>query len=509
MNNDAAFRAYKPLRNFLVKLKFRSSLYALWAYGNHLQFASRFPKDIQVPSDFLDRQHNEKRTLIGEWELEVLARELIINRKISNSFSYDLRDDSSMINAVNKLKEYENELIKIYIPEGTGEISPEVVMSEIFRIKHRQFPWQAYPLNSEFLTRYYKIYSDPSVAEIVERIIGMNIKTFFRIGIFFSSIGINHFAINFNDDVFNKLTFRSQDLELFVSKYAIELEELREQLKNRSINEDFVYQFHAMRQHPIIKMDGDYICVFPTLLYWRFATGLYYDLINDEESKFPQAFGNSFQKYIGEVSEGYKGKTLAITGEASYGGKHERKDTIDWRITDSGATLFVECKTRRLNLKTLKLFDSTARDLTIENLIEMLTQIYKSLKDFLDGKYSDNYPIRESVYPILVKLEDWMITSSSMFEQVYEQLLIRLEKEGISVEYVEKYPFTITDASGFEKLVAVVALKGIENVMREKVLKPTMGYDLGVYLDTNFHDDVIGKEKLFQKENDEIFKLLL
>jgi hypothetical protein len=501
---DGAYSIYKPLRNQIRKLDRRKSLYALWAYGNHLQFSSPFPSDVEFPPEFEGLKEAQKRALIPEWDLEVLARELIVEG--SNFSDYSLMSLSKMSGTENKLKDVENSFASLFIEEGNNEM----VLREFFRIKHRQFPWLARPLNPSFITRYYKIYKDNEMASIVQSVTGLDVKTHFRLGVFFCAISINHFAIKIEDSMFEKVTFTKDQLQMFLDRYSLDISILKEHLKDeKHIDETYLYRFHNLRKYPIIRDGDEYICPFPTLLYWRFISGLYYDLI-DSKAWDKKAFGSSYEKYIGSVIKArLSEKSVSIISEEKYGGKKKRKDTVDWRVQDSQSLLFIECKTRRILAEAKEvLFNDDLLDMITEQVSEMLLQIYKTLHDYLEGRYPQerDYSIK-AIYPILVTLEDWMVTSSHLSDRIREKLVTKLNSNSLPAEYITEYPYTITDTHGFELLMIVLAKHGIADVMSGKVLGEAQGYDLSLYIKDNWSDSFKAIDQIFQSDTSEVLSI--
>jgi hypothetical protein len=159
MFDEIPYQSYKPLRNYIRQLSLRESLYVIWAYVNYLQFHQAFPKDIEVSEQFLQAQHHYERH-VYEWELETIAREIIINGENIQYGSKTLRYWNNFSSLINKLKDLEN------IISGHYYNSSNVVF-EMFRIAHRQFPWQGVP-SPQSIMRNYKIFTDPEVDKIIK-----------------------------------------------------------------------------------------------------------------------------------------------------------------------------------------------------------------------------------------------------------------------------------------------------------------------------------------------------
>jgi hypothetical protein len=120
--------------------------------------------------------------------------------------------------------------------------------------------------------------------------------------------------------------------------------ELRPVLKSaQRYDASYMYAFNPLREFPLIRMKfrGSHaiICPLPTLLFWRFTGGLYYELVGD--TRFSQALGSSFQAYVGDVIRTACPQGIKLAGEQSYGAKKERKDSVDWIVHDADAAIFL------------------------------------------------------------------------------------------------------------------------------------------------------------------------
>jgi len=89
------------------------------------------------------------------------------------------------------------------------------------------------------------------------------------------------------------------------------------------------------------------VCPIPTLLFWRFISGVYYEIYNQQG--FENAFGNAFQWYVGQVIErGTRRERTRLHPECPYRIGNDLKRTVDWIVEQDGAAIFVEAKTKRM-----------------------------------------------------------------------------------------------------------------------------------------------------------------
>jgi hypothetical protein len=291
------FREYKPIRNKIALLSVEDALAVIWAYCQHLQVDNfRFPKEVEVADSYLKADFPQK--WISEWELELLAKEVIINASAVASKSRTLRTWKTLSELINSLKGLEN---RIYGAVG----SPQDVLVELIRIAHRQFIWQGNSPNSASIIRYFKIFNRPGIDAICEQKIGLNIWQIYMCGV--ASMGF------FLDRPAIVIPFRSEikalPVEFFDKFFAFTskpLAQLKAQLKSEQrYDADFAYAYNSLRTCPLVRMSyqgaDSYVCPLMTLLYWKFTGGLYYEFIGVQE--FGNEFGDGFQNYVGEVVE--------------------------------------------------------------------------------------------------------------------------------------------------------------------------------------------------------------
>ncbi len=258
------FQEYKPLRNKIRKLARDDALGVIWAYCQYLQIDDfRFPKEIEIQKRFFE--HDVPRAIIAEWELELLAKEVILNGNLVSK-NYTLRKWDVIAEIVNGLKDLEG---RIYKEFG----SQEKVLVELIRIAHREFIWQSNPPNAATTIRYFKILNRPIIDEICMERIGLNIWQTFMCGIAYMGHFLERPAI--------KETFRSEIkalpvevLQKFLTFTARPISELKSKLKTeQQYNENFAYAYNSLRAYPLINMfyqgEQSIVCPLLTLLFWR------------------------------------------------------------------------------------------------------------------------------------------------------------------------------------------------------------------------------------------------
>jgi hypothetical protein len=285
----------------------------------------QFPKEIEVANSYL--QLDVPQRCISEWELELLAKEVILNGSAGALKGRTLRAWKTLSELVNSLKELEN---RIYGKFG----SPQTVLVEVIRIAHRQFIWQANRPNSASIIRYFKIFNRPAIDKICCEQIGLTVWQTYMCGIACMGFFLNHPAIT----IPFKSEIKTLTIDLFEKFFAFTskpIRELKSQLKGeQQYNANFAYAYSSLRAFPLVKMSykgaDALVCPLMTLLYWRFTGGLYYEFIGVPE--FANEFGDGFQNYVGEVLERACPDPMQRLSEHEYAVGKAKKRSVDWII---------------------------------------------------------------------------------------------------------------------------------------------------------------------------------
>jgi hypothetical protein len=122
-----SYQLYKPLRNHLRGYSLLESLGVIRAYAQYLQFGQPFPTDVEVNKEFLLASRADKG--VFEWELELLARELILNAP--DQGKTDLRPWKEFSAAVNRLKALEND---IAADPAYRDLYKDNILLELYRL---------------------------------------------------------------------------------------------------------------------------------------------------------------------------------------------------------------------------------------------------------------------------------------------------------------------------------------------------------------------------------------
>ncbi len=487
---------YKPLRNNLRRLELFDSLYVIWAYAQHLQFGNPFPDNIQVWNKFVNNATEMPReTYLSPWDLETLTRELILHAPIGNNLSdKSLRKWDNLANTKNKFRELENQI-------GAEFVNKDNILMEMFRIAHRQFLWQIHP-SQIYMYRYYRIFGSEEMGKIVENKLGVTTYKLHLVGTallgHFLGSNILRYPIRVEIPSVN-----ADMLKEVIALSSSELENIREKLQGEStLDEKFSYANYALRAHPLIKtkIQGQdvLICPLPTLLYWRYTSGLYYELYN--ENGFDNAFGGSFQNYVGEVLRKANPNQQVIP---SMKFDKTSKETIDWILSEDESALFIECKMKRLPVPVkMELNNTGPLDGQLDTITNIILQVYKTIKDYKENKYP-NFPYQKDrvIFPLILTLEDWYWFPDVIEAKLNTMLEDKFKASGIPIEWLDEIPYSLCSINEFENMAQIINKVGIKNFMDKKLTnKEKRRWHFGPFMVKEFPKEYSAKKFLFEKE---------
>jgi hypothetical protein len=266
----------------------------------------------------------------------LLAREIILNsptRGIKN-----LRSWSQFAKAINAIKDLEE---KVHIAHRP--LFQNNMLLEMFRVAHRQFPWQRRPAEDTLL-RYFKIFNTAEFAPIIRSAIGIDTPEIYTIGLGFAGHFMRSFAY-YLDSSIEVREISTEGFNHFVNHFSTDVASLGQMATAvQSYDQDYAYTFNPLRKYPLVRMTlngrNALVSPIPTFLFRRFTDGVYYEIC--DAKGFADAFGRSFQKYVGEMlSKANYGDRFTIFREQPYHVGKDRKDNVDWIVSDPTSDLLI------------------------------------------------------------------------------------------------------------------------------------------------------------------------
>jgi hypothetical protein len=430
-----------------------------------------------------------------------LVRELILNaEETSNRATRTLRRWDYFSRAVNKLKTLENEIGGLY-PRGTA-------LREMHRIAHRQFPWQERP-NHRYAARYYKIFTQPELRAITERVIGVSVENMYLAGFALLGAFFDLLVVNYPPNI-SIPGLDLAKLDAFLRHFSLGIRELRERIAAaQQFNENYAYTFNPLRAFPIVRMEASgrdgIVCPLPTFLFRRFTDGVYYEIC--DEPGFDAAFGKAFQTYIGEVIHAADTQAIfSIVPEAPYSAGKDERRTVDWLVEDSTGVLFIEAKTKRLRFDAKVDLSSGHLENELEKMAQFIIQIYKTVGDYRAGRYPIAWDGQKKIYPLIVTLEEWFLFGPAIFNEIDSRVRTKLASEALPVQWIDEMPYSVCAIDDLEVLLQVVSVERAAPVVGGKAENPEFRqWAMRSFLLSRFAEQVRETKPLFPNALDNIY----
>jgi hypothetical protein len=502
-----AEQLYRQIRNTVRKLAIRDSLRVVWIYSQYLQVPDfKIPADVDVAPQFLEAQ--PPQTILAEWTLELIAREVIRYSDEESRKGASLLQWKVLAEVANLTKQLENEIYsKIAIPNR--------IRLELMRISHRQFIWQQHRFGWQSMIRYYKLFKPREISLLASETVGLDVDQIFLIGMAYIGIFLESPRATRN----LRIEIPGID-QSHIDKFLAFTSQTRASLSNRlrsehALDEGFAYRYSSLREFPLVQIShlgiDEILCPIPTLLFWRISSGLYYSLRSLKG--FPTAFGKSFQSYVGEVLQHrITNAGMTIHGEVEYYVGNNRKDSIDWIVQhDDDAAMLIECKTMRLTWASKAgLSDLSALDQDVRKLAGAIVQSYKAIRDYRSGKYPHlPYLDGRRIYPVIVTLEDWYLFGFDLPDRLETAVQLALDNASIPASLRYDAPYSIMSVHEFEMVTGVVNKVGVHTFFSDKLRDPELRrWPYGSYCGSEYPADVKGLRGLFQTEFDDMFAFL-
>lgn len=444
---------YKPLRNFLTKQILFPSLSNVWDFAHCY---SR-PKH----KDYI----NNSSTNPLVWELELLARELILHGAEAGTSHVD---PNLILKSVKHIRNINEAISRKYVH------SSEEAIRSLNPLIHQQLPW--IDDNYARCIRYYRLMRNAEFSCLLEREKGISTKDWFTLGLAVGG-GVNNKS-RISREIYSKTPGVSPDaVDVFFNLISSEVGSLRSLTsKEQSYDRRWAYTYNPLRKTPLIyaKNAPDMLySPIPQLVMARISDGLYYDLIG--KSNFSDVLGESYQNYIRDILHYSLVKSnFQITPESEYDMKKGQKNrSADWRIGDETGWVFIECKAKRMTLKGKS--DGVGFDVEtdLDKLAEFIVQNYKNINNAVNGYLKDFVYNGLPIFSVIATLEDWRLEIPNQKEYVKKKVAEFLEIKELPVQFIEKYPYEVLSTSQFELRCQGIELNGIASSFGEKANVPS------------------------------------
>ncbi|MBP0640122.1 hypothetical protein [Cupriavidus sp. AcVe19-6a] len=347
--------------------------------------------------------------------------------------------------------------------------SPEQLLRDLTAMGHQQFPWQTQS-SMQALFRYYRILRRPDMAAMVERVVGMDVRTYFLIGIIGGGELIRRPWVDVCRPL-DEVNVAPELVQRFYARLTTRIAPLRHAIwAKQSFDRSWGYTWNPLEATPLLQLDRgsrQAYAPIPEFYYRAITHGLYYALV--KQAAFSRAIGEAFEAYVGEVLHAaFAGPPWQVRGETPYLVGKARKHGADWVVTDGTGHLVIECKAKRLRLDAKMPGADDSFDQQLEVLAQAVVQLYKNIRDAQSGDNQAWQPNGLPVYPVVVTLDEWHLFGPIALQTLEERVVAGLGQAGIPTTMRQAMPYTVCSAEDFERGVLTVAELGLATVFGEK-----------------------------------------
>lgn len=469
---------YKPLRNFVRKLDRNIALLQLFQFFQNIQY------DKPLPNHFTrlnPKGLNSVKEVVFQWELDILVREVILHS--GNDGSKNLFLIKDFVTAISLIRKIQNQQI--------GDRLPKMIYQELHRLFQQQFPWQSKSVELR-LSRYLRIYRSPEVESLLVKRTGLTVRKFFLLGGAMTGAFLSKSWYDLNTD-FTQFGISNEQRDSFFGLVAIDFETLRDRTqKTQEYNENWSYTINPLRRTPLIRLDPNtpniVICPIPEFMLLRISEGLFFDLY--DAKGFENPYGAAFEHYFGEVSiELINSKSIQIEAGRDYSVKKNKKKGVDWLVFDKNAAMLIECKAKGLRLDARYQLEETALDQEIDLLAKFIVQNYKNLLDITAG-HTYWKPEGRSLFPVVVTLSNWYLSTPSAFKRLEDTVLSLVEKSDLDKTIVKTCPYVIMSMEEYELAAQIIAQVGLSEFFESLRVEDYKGWMVSAFMQTKYPEEL-------------------
>lgn len=474
------YEYYKPLRNFVRKLDRNAALLQIFQFFQNIQYNKPLPKQF---CHLNPRGVCSLKDVVFQWELDILAREVILHAGSGGTKSlFSINDFITVIRHIRKAQDKQIE----------GRL-PVMIYQELHRLFQQQFPWQSKGVELR-LSRYLRIYRNPEVETLLVEQTGLTVQKFFLLGGAVTGAFLSGFFYDLKTS-FKAFGITDEQRDSFFSLVTMSFDALRERTRLvQEYNENWSYTINPLRSTPLVHLDSKapniVICPVPEFMLLRISEGLFFDLL--KVKGFENPYGAAFEQYVGEISsELFVDKRILIEAGEEYFVKKNKKDGVDWYVFDSSAVALIECKAKGLKLGARYQLDETALDAEVDLLAKFIVQNYKNLNDIKAG-YTKFTVGGRSLYPVVLTLSSWYLFGPKIYSRLEDAVLRLLDKAAIDKSVIEDHPYTIMSIEEYEVAIQIVSKVGVKDFFDNLHQSGYKGWMVGPFMEVRYKEQLEG-----------------
>ena len=272
------------------------------------------------------------------------------------------------------------------------------------------------------------------------------------------------------------------DITRFVDMISLTPQEFIQKMKSPQYQIDPYETFNPspLVNWPMIRLSGNrWVIPIVPYLFRRGTEQAFYDLIAYKDREFSGFFGQVFEEYTDRILTSL-GSSYEIVPETQYYDNGQPHNTCDRIIIKDGDAVLIECKTKRLSLRTKFTADKELlrRDLTdigkiddTGNIVHAIRQLYRTeqaIRANCKGLEELNRKITGQIFPLVLVLDPYYFANSPYIKSIIKEELQKGDYR------ITDYSWQILDTRGFEPLCALSQQEDFINLVKQKFSSPEL-----------------------------------
>jgi len=295
------------------------------------------------------------------------------------------------------------------------------------------------------------------------------------------------------DNILGQLISES-DIAKFVDMISLSPQDFQEKMKLQEYRVDPYETFNPspLVNWPMIKLTGNrWVVPILPYLFRRGTEQIFYDVIQYKGREFSGFFGYVFEEYTSRILTVLP-QSCAVIKEKPYSRNGKSYSTCDWIVIRGGDAVLIECKTKRLGLKTKftadeQLLRKDITDIGKEddkgNIVSAIRQLYRTEQDIREnspGLEEINQKITGRIFPLVLVLDPYPFANAPYMNRIITE---ELEKGDFPIK---GYAWQITDARGIERLCSLAQKEDLITLIADKFVSPEhSSKDMQVYIENH------------------------
>lgn len=341
------------------------------------------------------------------------------------------------------------------------------------------------------------------------RYTGIPIKDFYEM----LFVAFSRFGKSENGHIIDKSFFRhlsqkytQNQVDLFFNLLALPLGDLQDRIREHHeyYEENFdiqtlLSQMTPLWRYPFLKIDGQYVCFYPSLIEYAMKFFVYDYLKLQNAQSFGRRFGSVMERY---VEKGLKYLNVKFLNEKQiqeivkpFRTKKQGKiKCVDFVVEQKNGTLLIESKASEMPVQVRvnnddeilrKHFSSGER-----HVFHGIVQAYELCNFLVNEKKHQTLNLNKDFYLIIVTYKDFYLSSGEDFWNEFVKGIVKpcIEKKGIDENLIKPENIFIIPIDEYDRLINQVKESGIEIIdlldyaIKRHKDKKTMRFTLGAHI---------------------------